>query len=465
MEGRSASGENQDNGMIQNDTRRSIQPFGCAGLLAGIDEYSSAGIHRALRMNCFSSRPFFLFLLAFALALGGHAADLEVRTDFEGGSARVESIDQTARVIRLMPGGDPQRGWPCWWYFRVDGAKKDERVTISLAGSDLPARNNGIDTKKPLSFTWAMPVKASVSTDGTTWRHTNAGRRDGARMIYEVTGDGGPLWVAWGPPFTPKDTDALIAKAIQKLPTASAFDLAQTREGRKVRALQIKPVEGKPPGIWIHARQHAWESGASWVARGFTEWVTSGDPAASALREQAEIVIVPIMDVDNAATGNGGKEAAPRDHNRDWDLNPVHPEVAAAQKILREWATAGRLGVFLDLHNPGASDLRPFFFAGPEDLLTDLGRKNRADFLALAFRHVSDPLPLEEKPRITGPGYHPLWRQISGQWVTANGNPQTLAVCLETSWNTPQSTTEGYLTVGRQLGRALAEYIRTRGPQ
>jgi hypothetical protein len=241
--------------------------------------------------------------------------------------------------------------------------------------------------------------------------------------------------------------------------------LTETREGRKVRALRITPVEGKRPGIWVQARQHAWESGASWVARGFTEWITSDAPEARALREQAEIVIVPIMDVDNAATGNGGKEAAPRDHNRDWDLNPVYPEVASAQELLREWAAAGRLGVFLDLHNPGASDLRPFFFAGPEDLLTDLGRKNRADFLALAFRHVSDPLPLEEKPRIPGPGYHPLWRQISGQWVTANGNPQTLAVCLETSWNTPQSTTEGYLTVGRQLGEALAEYIRTRAPQ
>ena len=50
--------------------------------------------------------------------------------------------------------------------------------------------------------------------------------------------------------------------------------------------------------------------------------------------------------------------------------------------------------------------------------------------------------------------------QISGNWVNAHGNPHTLAVCLETSWNTPGSTTERYLAVGRQLGQAIERYLR-----
>jgi hypothetical protein len=77
------------------------------------------------------------------LVAAASAADLRVSTDFEGGSAHVEAIDQTARVIRFMPDGDPQRGWPCWWYLRVDGVTKDEKVTLDLAGSDRPTRNNG----------------------------------------------------------------------------------------------------------------------------------------------------------------------------------------------------------------------------------------------------------------------------------------------------------------------------------
>jgi hypothetical protein len=55
--------------------------------------------------------------------------------------------------------------------------------------------------------------------------------------------------------------------------------------------------------------------------------------------------------------------------------------------------------------------------------------------------------------------YHPLWRQISGQWVNDNGNPHTMAACLETSWNTRHSSTAGYREVGRQLGEAIAAYL------
>jgi len=35
-----------------------------------------------------------------------------------------------------------------------------------------------------------------------------------------------------------------------------------------------------------------------------------------------------------------------------------------------------------------------------------------------------------------------------------------VAVTLETSWNTPHSTTEGYRTVGRQQGLAIERYLR-----
>src|SRR5438477_533546 len=133
-----------------------------------------------------------LYAASAILLLAGLASamDLRVSTDFEGGSARVESIDQAARVIRFMPGGDPGRG---------------------------------------------LHVREAASP--------------------------------------------------------------------------------APTAIWIQARQHAWESGASWVARGLLEWLLSEDADAIWLRHHAEVFVVPIMDVDNAATGNGGKEADPRDHN------------------------------------------------------------------------------------------------------------------------------------------------------
>jgi hypothetical protein len=119
-----------------------------------------------------------------------------------------------------------------------------------------------------------------------------------------------------------------------------------------------------------------------------------------------------------------------------------------------------RLDVFLDLHNPSPGDTRPFFFIGPTEPIPNLARENLSNFLALARARIDGPLVLAEKPRETGPSYHPLWRQISGQWVSDHGNPHTVAACLETSWNTSASTTDGYRTVGRQLGLAVADFLR-----
>jgi len=401
-----------------------------------------------------------------AMIASATAAELKVSTDFPGGSATLESIDQAARTVHFMPGGDPAHGWPCWWSLRIDGAEAGEKIILDLAGSDRPARNNGQETGKPLAANWAMPGRAACSTDGKTWRHTEPGHHAGARMLYEVVAEGGTIFVAWGPPFTVSNAETLIAASEKALPAAKRFELCHSRAGRPVPALRIAgSTDPKPFGIWIDARQHAWESGSSWVAQGLVEWLIGADESVVWLREHAEIVVIPIMDVDNVETGNGGKEADPRDHNRDWSDTPFYPEVVAAQARLRELAADGRMDLFLNLHNPGPGDAQPFFFCGPAEFLSPLAQRNRAAFLARAREQITQPLLLDPKTRETGPNYHPLWRQISGQWVTDHGNPQTVTACLETSWNTPLSTTDGYRTVGRQLGQAIATYFREDHPR
>lgn len=391
-------------------------------------------------------------------------AEVRVSTDFEGGSATVDSIDEGKREIRIRPGGDPSRGWPCWWFVRIDGIAKGEPATLVLRGSERPARNNGTDTGKPLSPGWAMPAAAAVSDDGVNWRRTELGTRATDHIAYPLVGGEGPLWVAWGPPFTSRESEAMIDAAVRSRPElADAFELARTREGRPVRGLRIVSGESEgKPAVWIQARQHAWESGSSWVARGFVDWLLGEEDEAVWLRDSAEVLVVPVMDVDRVATGDGGKESDPRDHNRDWTESPHYPEVAAAQQRLLALARGNRLAVFLDLHNPGPNDRQPFFFVGPPELLPDPARVNRERFLALAAARLDGPLALAPAPRVTGPGYHPLWRQISGQWVNDHGNPFTMAACLETSWNTPHSTIDGYGAVGAKLGRALSDLLNSR---
>ena len=131
--------------------------------------------------------------------------------------------------------------------------------------------------------------------------------------IYQQKLDAAVAWFAWGPPFVPTDAGKLVETIAKASAHATAFELCRTQEKRVVPALRISQLgagsasDGDRVGIWIQARQHAWESGSSWVARGFIEWLISDDPQARELRKKSLIHFVPLMDVDNVARGAGGK--------------------------------------------------------------------------------------------------------------------------------------------------------------
>ena len=122
------------------------------------------------------------------------------------------------------------------------------------------------------------------------------------------------------------------------------------------------------------------------------------------------------------------------------------------------------MDVFLDLHNPAPGD-PTFFYILESSALKEpmIGLRDR--FIELAYGRISKikPLiPMSNKPKTTGPAYHPLWRQISANWVSMNGNPHTVSLCLETIWNYKNSTTEGYRAVGANLAAAVREFLAER---
>lgn len=403
-----------------------------------------------------------LTLFATVVLPAASAEDrLAVRSDFEGASVRVLEIDRTSGTISFMPGGDPRRGWPCWWYFRIDHVPSDQSVSLRLQGSVA-----AVGKQKPLSAAWAMPRRAAWSADGIVWQQTPPGDRQGPWMVYQIPSGAKTIFVAWGPPFTPSMASDFVQEIARQHDFATPRILTTSSEGRDVPILRV--AEGDRPvserfGVWVQARQHAWESGSSWVASGFSGWVVSDHPDAAWLRQHAEIFVVPIMDVDNVATGNGGKNAQPHDHNRDWSDHPRWPEVSAAKRRLQTLIDDNRMTVFLDLHNPAPGD-PTFFYVLPENLLSPAAVRRRDRFIDLAYRQISSirPLvPMSNQPKQTGPKYHPLWKQISSNWVAMNGNPQTVSLCLETIWNSERSTTDGYQLVGSALARSVAQFLRT----
>jgi len=409
-------------------------------------------------------------LLAVALA-PARAADgeLRVETDFEGASARVVSIDQATRSIGFEPGGDPRHGWPCWWSFRIRGAQAGETLTLRLRAlsAPIPQSAYGWLKDKPLSLDWASPSRAAWSVDGETWQQTESGVREGDWMSYRLKATAEQVLVAWGPPYTASRSAEFVRGCAQKNPAvAKAESLCQSRDGRPVPLLRM--AEGGRPGsqrgtLWIQARQHAWECGSSWIAQGVAEWILAGCPEAAWLRQQYEIVVVPVMDVDHVASGQGGKEALPQDQNRDWSARPHWPEVAAAQVALGALMDAGRLSAFIDLHNPGPGDRAVHFHTPPDEASKPGQRAAIERFEGLAKMHFTKVLPVQEKLVKSGAVYSPTWMQMSHCWVAARAPESTLALCIETPWNTDRSNQEGYREMGAAIGLTLSKFLQESG--
>lgn len=392
-------------------------------------------------------------IATLALLSTAAAAEMTVSTDFEGGNAEVVTLDAAAARLRIMPALRNDRGWPCWWYLRLDGLTPGQEVTLEVQAQTRPYRESSV-----LDAAWCQPERAMISADDIHWTQTPPMTRGANKLaVYRFKAPAARVWAAWGPRFTMKDAEELLASVVEKVPAAMRFDLSATRDGRMVKGVRIGS-EDAPFQAWVNARQHAWEAGGSWVGRGFIEWLASAE--AAEFRERACVHFIPIMDVDNVTLGAGGKEAVPRDHNRDWSATPVYPEIAAAQKRIREIHAKRGLDVFLDLHNPGAGDKTPFFF-GPFgfERLTGIQRRNYTRWMELAAASINGPLPVAPEYRFATYVKTDEERgRMSSGWVRANAGEHTISVTLETAWNNPASTPDGYRAVGRQLAASLAKY-------
>lgn len=399
-------------------------------------------------------------LFAFAIGAPSLHAEVTVRTDFEGGNAEVLFLEQNPVRVRIMPALHEGRGWPCWWSLRLEGLTAGQLVTLEVQAQTRPFRPDQF-----LNASWCQPTRASFSHDSREWRHTDpATKADDKAFIYKVAAAGAVLHLAWGPPFVPADAARLLTTLEEKLAgtgSAECFELARTRGGRPVKGIRIGPPDS-PRQAWVQARQHAWEAGGSWVGRGFIEWLAGDDPEAVEMRRTTCVHFIPIMDIDNAALGAGGKEALPQDHNRDWSATPVYPEVAAAQKRLKEIQARQGVDAFIDLHNPGSGDKAPFFF-GPFgfESMSGIRRHNYQRWIELAAEHISGGLKVEPRYRFaTYVKTDEERARMSSGWAREHLGEAAISVTLETAWNTPESTVEGCLEAGAGLARTLARYLK-----
>jgi murein tripeptide amidase MpaA len=295
------------------------------------------------------------------------AAAIEVSTEFEGGKiGKVERVSET-HLRCAVPGEvdqDKRNRQPSWFYFRLEGLGGGE-LTIDL--TDLKGEYN----YRPHDGAGLRNMRPVYSYDDRTWHHFETAEWNAAASEIRVRlRPAGPrVWIARQPPYTQRHLQALLAGAGWH-PHLRQDVVGESVERRPLLLLTITNpaiADGGKKVIWLMARQHAWESGTSWVAEGAVRFLLSNAPAAAAIRDRFLWKVFPLPDPDGVFRGGVRFNANGYDLNRNWDVTDerLMPEIYHERKAIYDWVDrGGRIDLFLTMHNTEAAD----FIQGPAEL-------------------------------------------------------------------------------------------------
>lgn len=398
-------------------------------------------------------------MLAAAAAL---PAAVTIRSDFEGGSiGRVRQL--APRHFRCGVKGevdqDKRNRQASWYYFRLEGGAGAE-TTIDL--TDLPGEYNYKFGALPITGA----TRPFISYDRKTWTvlpesavEWDAGE---PRLRMRFTPARSPVWVAHVPPYTTEDLNRLLADK-KGNPNLTVAEAGKSAAGRALWLLTVtnpaRPASGKKV-LWLMARQHAWESGTSWVVDGAVRFLLQEDARAARLRDAFIFKIFPMADPDGVVRGGVRFNVNGYDVNRNWDIaDPkLMPEIAALRKTVLGWVDGGgRIDLFLSLHNTSSDYLKgPLTAAGPRY------RETIARFAALLAR---DTIFEGKAPRDWAPGKVERGRMDVCQGLFHDRGIRTLLMEQNVRANAKlggPAGVEDYKRFGAQLVPALAAAVEGR---
>lgn len=301
-----------------------------------------------------------LWSLPFLLAPSACSVPVEIRTDFEGGClGEVERLGETAFRCRV-PGQadrDGRNRQVSWYFFRVDGARGRE---VSITLHDLVGEYN----YRPGAVAILPETPPFVSHDGVSWSPLEevSYDRDRHELTMRLTPRGDSIWVAHVEPYTTSRLERLVEE-LRGRPGVRVETFGKSVRGRELYLLTVtNPAvsESSKKVLWFMFRQHAWESGTSFVGEGLLRFAASDDPEAARLRERIVLKVFPMLDPDGCVAGAVRFNPNGFDVNRNWDScdlgsdehRRLMPEIWYAKKVMTDWVAGGRpLHFFLTLHN------------------------------------------------------------------------------------------------------------------
>lgn len=306
----------------------------------------------------------------------------QILTEFEGGSLGAVERRSDTEFVCAVEGQADQDGrnrQASWYYFRLDNARGRD-VTVTL--TDLVGEYN-FKPARPCITDESPPV---YSYDGVTWTHLKEVEfdRDQMRVHLRLRPEARRMWVAHLEPYTASRLERFL-REIDGHPFSTRETIGTTVRGRDLHLLTITNPDVSEKGkkvVWLMIRQHAWESGSSFLGEGAIRWMLSDDEEARHYRDRVVFKVFPMMDPDGCAEGGVRFNRHGYDLNRNWDAVNITssrdrgrmPEILAAKKAMFRWLQSGRaIDLFLTVHNQErgewvsgsgvAPDLAESFFA------------------------------------------------------------------------------------------------------
>lgn len=292
-------------------------------------------------------------------ALGVLLLGVTANARFESGSVGTVVFDATGRVQCEVKGEVDQDGrnrQPSWFYFRLDGVRGRDLVIElrGLQGEYNYRRHDGSAHRH---------MRPVYSYDNRNWRHFESAEWVPATsaICVKLKAQREPVWIARQPPYTTRHLSQLLA-ALRSNPCLQQEIVGRSIEQRPIVLLTVTEPGGDLAGknvIWLMARQHAWESGTSWVIEGLLRFLLSEETEAATIRRRCIFKIFPLADPDGVYRGGVRFNRYGYDLNRNWDVSdPVRmPEIHCHRRAILSWAGAGRrIDLFLTLHNTESAD-------------------------------------------------------------------------------------------------------------
>ena len=281
-----------------------------------------------------------LMMLGAAAFAALSCAAFTVDGKLPAGNVIVDGIEGDTVYVRQDQSTTDKNGW-FYWAFRVRGAAGRTLTFDFKKGYPTSVGPRGPVVTLDRGRTYSYPC----DTDG-------AAKHPARAFTYAFPADADEVWFYECHPYLRADWDAFVAR--HEAVRGSRFvtgTLCRSRKGADVPRARFGCI-GREPGyrIFMSARHHCSESMASWVLEGVAEAFLADDALGVWLRENVELMMVPMTDYDGVQAGDQGKNRRPHDHNRDY-TEFLYPETRAITEWIGKHA-GGRLDVFMDVHCP-----------------------------------------------------------------------------------------------------------------